>query len=440
MARSYWMRAAASLCALAVIAAGCGSDDDSATGDTTGGGESAEPSGLLWDNEPCDTALDPYPIGIITVFESPVLSLIDQVTALEASVEAFNARGGVGGHCMDLTTCDGEGDPNKEADCARQFVDDGIVATLNDTISANPQGIIDVMEPAGLPRVGISPNIPELGSPISYPIAAGSVGTVFMMVPPLARAGVTELAAIHVDTPQTEPLFAALEPMLEAYDAELVERIPVPAGTTDFQQFVLAAEDAGAEGVILPLGENEAIQVIEAAQQLGSDLKFSVSLGTFGLADVQELGDFADQMYFNAELPPITGDQERWPILADAIADLSASDDPELQRDQIKSSPFRSWLAVYSFVRIVEDFGNPDDVSREAITAAMDAARNVDHFDLIPPWTPSESVAGDGPFSRVSNPWYYNITFDSEAGEFVVQDDLLNVVAELGGEIDYEQP
>jgi ABC-type branched-subunit amino acid transport system substrate-binding protein len=442
MRRKQWLRIAAVFAVLALIAAGCGDDDDGGTGGAAGGsgGDDAEPSGLLADDGPCDTSLDPYPVGITTVFESPVLSLVDQVTALEASVDAFNSRGGIGGHCMDLTTCDSGADPNKEVDCARQFVDDGVVATLNDTTSFNPQGVIDVLEPAGLPRIGISPAVEELSSPVTYAIGAGGTGTTFMMLPPLLRAGMKKIAVIHVDTPTIAALFSAMQPMLDASGAELVAKIPVPAGTTDFQQFILAAEDAGAEGVMLPLGENEAVQVLQAAQQLGSELTYSASLGTFGQADVQEFGDFADQLVLNAELPPVTGDQERWPILADVIADLSASGEPELQGDQIKSSPFRSWVAVYSLVKIIEDFGDPDDISREAITAAFDAATDVDHFNLIPPWTPSASVAGPGPFSRVSQPWYYEVTFDTDTGEFVVADDLMNVVLELGGQTDYEQP
>ena len=65
--------------------------------------------------------------------------------------------------------------------------------------------------------------------------------------------------------------------------------------------------------------------MIRAAEQLDTDIAFSTSLGTFGQADAEELGAFADQMVFNSELPPATASLERWPILADVIADLSAS-------------------------------------------------------------------------------------------------------------------
>src|SRR5262245_60379767 len=140
---------AAAACALVLAAVACTEDsgDDGAGGGAEGGRAATgavERSGLLPDHGPCDRSLPPYPIGIMTVFESPLLSLVDQVDAAEASVEVFNGRGGIGGHCMDLTTCDTHLDPNGEVDCARQFADGGIVATVNDTTGANPDAVVEV--------------------------------------------------------------------------------------------------------------------------------------------------------------------------------------------------------------------------------------------------------------------------------------------------------
>ena len=434
-------RLAGGICALVLAASACTEDsagdapadsDDSAAADI-------ERSGLLTDDGACDAELEPYPIGIMTVFESPILSLIDQVKAADASVAAFNGRGGIGGHCIELTTCDTGLDPNGELECARDFVNDGVVATVHDTTAANPTGVIETTEPAGLPRVGVAPGSEELNAANSYPIGGGSIGTTFMMLPPLARAGNTKIAMIHVDTPAIQALSGILQPMLDAYDAEITAMIPVPQGTTDYQQFILAAEDSGATGVMLALGEAEAIQVLGAAEQLSTDLTFSTSLGTFGQADAAALGDFGAQILFNSEVPPATGSTEEWPILADVVLDLSASGEPELQRDQIKSSAVRSWLAVYALVQTVEQFGDPDDVSREAITAALESASDVDLHGLAPAWTPRGGT-GEGLLGAVSNPWYYQVNFDPEADDFVVEDDLLNVVEEFAGTLDYPQP
>ena len=80
----------------------------------------------------------------------------------------------------------------------------------------------------------------------------------------------------------------------------------VPSGTTDYSQFVLTAEEKGVGGVMLAVGEQEAIQVVNAAVQLSSDLKVSSTLGTFPSDAVEEFGDFAEQMVFVNSFPPAT--------------------------------------------------------------------------------------------------------------------------------------
>ncbi len=191
MPNKFLLKTVALLCALSFVAAACGDDDDDDTADTggteetttaapaDGGTETEETTTVpaddtaideatttvaaddggdaagevaIWDDGPCDDSLDPIKIGLITVFESGVLTLIDQAQALETSVEAFNARGGVNGTCYEAVTCDDGADPNQAVACAQQMVDEGVVATVNDTTSFNPLGVVEVLEGAGIPR------------------------------------------------------------------------------------------------------------------------------------------------------------------------------------------------------------------------------------------------------------------------------------------------
>jgi branched-chain amino acid transport system substrate-binding protein len=283
----------------------------------------------------------------------------------------------------------------------------------------------------------VSPGSEDLKSPMSYAIGAGGFGTTFMMGPPLFRTGHKKLWTIGVDVPAMGTIPPLMKDMAAAYGAEMVGLSKVPAGTTDFQQFILAAEDGGADGVILPLGENEAVQVLRAAQQLGTKLDFSASLGTFGKADIKQFGSFAKQIYLNSELPPVTASQKTWPIMKTIIADLGASGKKELQKDQLKSSPVRSWVAVDHFVKIMEKNGDPDNITRESVVAALNAATDVDSYGLIPPWTPNKEGGALG-FTRISQPWYYQATFNGK--QFVIAKKKMNAIEELGGNKDYAQP
>jgi ABC-type branched-subunit amino acid transport system substrate-binding protein len=408
--------------------ASCGDDGNSSSGGGGGGANSAAKS-LLKDDGACDSSLAKYNVGILTVIESPTLSLKSDSVGLTAAIQAFNARGGVGKHCMELEICDSKGDPNIETDCARQMVDHKVVATLSDaTPFATPQ-VKEIMEAANIPRVGLSQGTQDLSSTVAYSLDVGGAGTTFMMVPGCATNGLKKIAAIHVDTPQILPLFGALAGMLKAYDATMDTKLPLAAGTTDFQQFTLSAQSAGANCAIIPLGQNEAVQVLQAAQQLGSDLKFSGSAASFNADNLKQFGDFNENIIFNSALPPANASQERWPILGAIIDDLGEP------ADKILPPEIRSWLSVYALKTIVEQYGTPDDISSAAITKAMKAAKDVDMFGLVPPWTPSFSASPS--FKAVSQPWYYVMTFDKD-GKPVIQDKQYNVINELTGVLDYD--
>ena len=421
------------LCASSLLLAGFAGSALAATATTS--------NGTIETEGKCDAKLTKIPVAALIVGETPALDLQDQADALVTGAKVFNKKyGGVGGHCFDVTVCDVKADPNTAADCAREVAASDAVATLNDTTPFGAADVVTILKNAGIPRLGVSPGTDELRDSNSYAIGAGGAGTTFMMVPPLGQAGFKKIYMIGVDTPTIDTLFSIMKPMAAANGAELVGLSKVPPGTTDFQQFILAADDAGADSVILPLGNNEAVQVLQAAQQLGSKLEFSVSLGTFGRKDIKDFGKFGKQMLFNAELPPPTASQKTYPVLKNITADLASDGSADNQPEKLKTSPVRSWVALWHFKTIMENSGaDLANLTRADVTAALNSATDVDTFGLMPPWTPNKpsNILG-GALNRVSNPWYYNVSWNGK--DFVIAKDRMNVEEELNGNTEYAQP
>ena len=86
---------------LALVAAACSSSGKSdAGGTTTTAKAKIDYKAIgLWDDGACDTSKPKLVLGLMTVFQSPLVSLEDQATALEVAAKAFNARGGANGSC-----------------------------------------------------------------------------------------------------------------------------------------------------------------------------------------------------------------------------------------------------------------------------------------------------------------------------------------------------
>ena len=300
-----------------------------------------------------------------------MLTSEDNALALEASAVAFNARGGANGHCIEVTTCDEHADQNAAVACARTLDDAGVAVNVNDASTDPGPSTGDVLEEAGIARFAISSGTPDLSDPNSYPFDAGGIGTAMVMPQALVDEGITDIASIRVDLPSASALNDIYEGIYAEDGVEFVADIPVPAGTTDYSQFILAAEDAGAEGVIVPLGGQEAIQVLRAAQQLGSDLLFSTSLGTLPYQDLVDLGDFADQVILNGSSAPATAGDI--PAMEALVADLAASGEEVLQPRLLKSTPTHSWIGLYALLVILREAGT-EDFSRADTTDLIQAS------------------------------------------------------------------
>jgi ABC-type branched-subunit amino acid transport system substrate-binding protein len=384
-------RMVAVLLAMALVAVGCGGAD----GDAAGGGAQEvevdyEAIGL-WDDGPCDEARNPLVIGLTTVFESPVVSLRDQATALEAAAEAFNARGGANGACIEVHTCDDGANVDQAVACVREMDRAGVMATVNDEGTAGAPEVSAAMADAGIPRIASSVTFENWDDQNSFPLDASGTGQTFLTPRALIEAGADTIGLIRVDLPNAAALVDLIGDIY-ADDASFPSDVPVPAGTTDFSQFILGAQDADAEGIMLALGEQEAVQVVRAGQQLGTDMLIGGSLGTFPHGSVSEFGDFADQMVFLSSYPPATVDV---PVYEALRQDLAASGDEALQPQNLKTGPMQSWIGLYALIRMIRDAGM-NEFSREGISAMVTAAQDIPMLDIFggEDWTPDTDHGG----------------------------------------------
>ena len=121
-----------------------------------------------------------------------MLSLEDQATALEASAEAFNKRGGANGSCIEVTTCDDGGNVDQAVACVREIDDAGVVATVNDQGTAGQDEVSEAMAEAGIPRVASNVTQDDWADPNAYPLDASGTGVTFLMPQALIEAGANE--------------------------------------------------------------------------------------------------------------------------------------------------------------------------------------------------------------------------------------------------------
>lgn len=374
--------------ALVVFAVACGSSGGSGSSTPSTTAAKLDYAALgLWDDGPCDASKPALKIGLMTVFESPVLSLKDQATALEVAAKSFNQRGGANGSCIKVTICDDGGNADQAVACVRTIDQAGVVATVNDQGTAGQGEVSAAMSAAGIPRVASNVVQDDWGDPNAYPMDASGTGVTFLMPETLIAQQVKKIGLIRVDLAAASALVGLMGQLYKKDGVAFPYDVPVPAGTTDYSQFILGAQSANVGGVTLALGEAEATQVVRAGQQLGTDLKIGSSLGSFAHDNVSALGDFAKQMSFVWSFAPATVDI---PVYKALRADLASTGEKALQPTNLKASPMRSWIGLYALLKMMRD-AELTSFTREGVTQMLRQAKDVPMLGMYGDenWTPN---------------------------------------------------
>ena len=410
------------------IAACSGSSNKNASASATSA--SAKPIDYkalgLWDDGPCDPARPPLIVGMMTVFESPVLSMKDQADALTASATAFNKRGGANGACIKVHNCDDGADPDKAIACVHEIDQAGVVATVNDLGTVAHAEVVAAMEKAGIPRVAGNVTPEDWGSRLVYPLDSSSTGAALLCPEALLQEGVKTMGMVRVDVPATAILDGLMTQVYGNKGAKITFDAPVPAGTTDYSQFILGAQEKGAKGLMLLLGDQDAVQVVRAGQQLGTDMQIATTPGSFSHETMKGLGDFAKNMVFFWSYPPATYDL---PVYQALRSDLAASGDPLLQPETLKASPMQSWIGLYALLRVLRD-QHVTTFTRTSIENALNAAKNVPMLGIFggENWTPSLDHPGTIKRAGVNHwaiyRWDPNAKSDGFDGNFVQRETI----------------
>jgi ABC-type branched-subunit amino acid transport system substrate-binding protein len=398
------------VCLVALLVAAC--SDDGKADDANGPEQQPAP----------DLTGEPVKVGQIVPIDVPSASLRDQALGLEAAVDAFNRRGGLDGRPIELVQCDGGNDPNQEADCARQMVDEGVVATLADLAVANPDGVEETLGGAGIARIGVvQASLGEYSSRSVFGFDAGGFGIIAAEFQALLAEGHTKISLVVSDVPAGAGLAPLLGPGIEAAGGTIVNNVPVPPGSADYSQFVAAAEANGATAVVVALSEQDASQLLDAASQLDTDLTIASTATSFSVDTLGELGEIGERLVYVSGLPAPTSSEE-FPGLELFLDDMAASDDEELELGQLKANPLRAWLSLHALVAVTEGV---DTIDAASVLDAFTNAKDVDMLGLVPPWTPSTRQAGL--FENISNPYMLRMSFDGE--RFVPDPEPFDVAA-----------
>jgi len=391
------LKVIAGLAAAGLLAAACGSSTSTGGSTTTTG---KAPTGT------------PIVVGEILPMTGANLALPEVGNAMIASVAALNQAGGINGHPLELHQCDTKGDANAEVQCAQTMVSDHVVATLEDNTFSSSQQVNSILLAAGIPRVGITMfDVSDYANPDNFDFTGGGIFSLVSILETLVHNGDKTLSVMLPDTPTAGQTHLLLDPIAASLGVKVANYILVSSASGDYSQYVAQAQQGGATGTVLALGNSQLVQVAQAINQLNPKMHFGTGIAGFSLNQLKQLEPFTKNASYSWWTPGID-DIKNFPGLAQPLAALKANM-KGFSVNTNTSITLSSWLAVHAFYEVMKaQTGTPTAAS---VLAAFKAATNIPMNGIIRPWSPGvdQSPGSLGAvFKNISNPYAYRIAYN----------------------------
>lgn len=392
---------------LALVVAACGDDDDDAssedesTATTDPAAElTGEPIRVMQIAQLTDTAT-----GV------PTPEVLDGAEAAAASI---NTAGGIDGRPIEVLSCDDTNDTNEAADCARQAVEEGVVATVGNN-TAYGDAVNPILEEGGIASIGPNPlALPDYSSPISFPISPGlpgsSAGTAYWLAQNDAESiglGVIDIAGF----PPIVKNFADQGLAASGTEATVADPVPVPVQAPDYAPLAESVSD-GKDGVMIAFNADQAVRFLQALDAGGFD---GLVGGANAMATQETLDEFPDlyeDVLFVSNYRPLDAGGEG--------VDTFLADMEEYAPDAVMSDfTIQGWLGVQALKLMIEDQGLTT-IDAASVLEGMSNLQDLDLFGFVAPYT-TATEQFPAPINRLFNPSVWVGHF--EGGEFVLDED-----------------
>ncbi|EIV96083.1 ABC transporter substrate-binding protein [Frankia sp. QA3] len=388
--------------ALAATLAGCGGGSDGGSGSAAASDPAAKGSPVkLMIIAPTGTAGTNYP---------------EMVAATRAAVRGVNARGGIGGHPVELVHCNERNDAASAKKCAQQAVDSGVLAVVSEVSGTG--GIMPILQNAGIPSIGsagISADGSELSSPVSYVI---SPLTLYPAVCPalLAKAGASHLGLVGYDLSASDRLIVMAEGGAKAVNHPINPKIRIPITTSDFTPAISQLSRSGADGAVLVVFDQAAYAVISKA---GQQIRTCHAAGTLSPKYLATLGPAADKLVVATAFPELS-QAAQFPEVARMVAELdaeqAAGDADAAPAQRTTTTTTGAWLSV----QIAEKVGNQvsGPLTSKNLLAQLNRTKKLDLGGIVPPLDLTATTPIPGA-ERIFNTTLRGARWDSASKSFV---------------------
>ncbi|MGH9920137.1 MAG: ABC transporter substrate-binding protein [Nitrososphaerales archaeon] len=355
----------------------------------------------------------PIHIAMLTDLTAPAegFNFTEAAGGAEAAVDAVNAAGGIHGHKLELTICNGKGTPNAEDACARTAVKSKAVATIGGAMFIN--AMAPILCPAHIAEIMENPALPaELAKtatcvfPVNGSAFLGSIGELEMATKYIHATKVSLMAVGSA----AGALYASVKAVAPSLGAKVVETVTVTGSTTTLTPDVEQAASNGSQAIILLMPPTNSARVIAALHE--NDIKVPPITITLTPQDLKSLGSTVAGAYEINYFPTLN--DTAVPGVKMFLSEMKKYE-PTTLLDGTSMIP---WLGVHMFAEVASKLKT---VTRQSVLQAWTTATDVNGYGLIPPYSTNKPYTGlGGLFPRAFNDTYWYAKFKGTTAYLLV--------------------
>lgn len=358
----------------------------------------------------------PVKIGVLEAVNSSIASFPEQPAAIKSAIRAINAQGGFNHHPVVGVYCDGMTSATVEVACANKFVADHVIAVTG--LSLDDVQTVPIFVAAGIPLVGWFGPTTESGNQSNEFLFDPGAGYGYEMAGAYAGHEKWPVEVAAEATTQAAPVVALVSGAITGAGGKVAGSLEIPVTTSDYAPVVETAKQGGATAVDFVTSFQQGELFIQASEQLGafqhylSDDAFSTG------ADIATLGAAADKLVTASPFPPIADTSILGVrMLRKDLAAEQASGDSNAALGLVDSRTWDGWLAIYAIDQVTKHMKS---ITAASVMKALKAAKKINMFGAIEPWTPSHSVGVAG-LPRVSDDQEYIIGIKKGKGYLITK-------------------
>ena len=394
------------LLAVASLALGLAACGSSASKSSSGTSVSNSSGSTATSAAPTGT---PIKVGSIVEVQGVGLNWEFQEAVVKAAVRGINSRGGVGGHPLELHVCDGQNDPNKQLQCARDLVSQGVVAVVGGVTHLNGAAVDDIFLRNHIAMIGVQPIVTaDFISSNEFLIDSGEFGIFAGDVLNAKQHGLKKLWIANLDIPGADLANQVARAAAKAVGIQVVGQSRIPVTSANDAPYVQAALSAGADGILPAMGAAQTSTLILALNQVGAHMTV-LNIDTEpadGLTHACGAGGGVCKGALGAGgfLPPTATDNNGIKLFQqDMQAEAASGDAAAKPGSAYDMLALPGWLGMQALAKVTEKLST---ITPQSVLDAFTNATGIDLYGIIPNWTPGKSAGITG-FPRISNTAVY---------------------------------